>query len=79
MIEVETPTGRRFALIGREPYQRKDGTMTELCVWQSCCVCCGEPYQVRTPGKVRRFEGSKSFLVATCPQHRGKGRRRAKS
>jgi len=75
MITIDTPSGRRFALIGTEPHTRKDGTQTQLCVWQSCCTTCGAPFRVRTSAKVRRYAGSRAFETARCERHRRHGPR----
>jgi hypothetical protein len=39
---VNLPDGRIFTWLAFKPYTRKDGTDTELSIWQSTCFICGE-------------------------------------
>lgn len=39
--------GHRFESFGREPYVRKDGTMSEVLVLWTCCHDCGAGYEIR--------------------------------
>lgn len=70
-ITVRTPDGRRFTEVDVVPYQRLDGTWTNLRVWETECAVCGQVFEVSTPIKVRRFESSKSFQRRNCPDHKG--------
>lgn len=47
--DSHTFKGRVWEAKGAEPYTRKDGTETELVVWQGLCTSCNGPMQVRTP------------------------------
>jgi hypothetical protein len=58
---------RIFRHVGPEPYQRRDGTPTTLSVWQTRCVQCGAPFQIKTPANAR---SSKAFGIVHCPEHR---------
>lgn len=64
---VQTPDGRVFDPVGREPYQRKDGSDTELQVWESLCQVCAAPFVVRTPVD---FGTTQSFGAKHCVDHR---------
>ncbi len=63
---VNTPDGRVFTWQSFKPYTRKDGTDTELSVWQSHCVICGESFTVATP----KAGHSQSFGRKHCEAHR---------
>lgn len=63
---VNMPDGRLFTWLAFKPYTRKDGTDTELSVWQSHCVICGESFTVATPKAGR----SQSFGRKHCEAHR---------
>jgi hypothetical protein len=58
---------RIFHHAGTEPYQRANGTMTTLDVWQTTCVHCGTPFQITTPARARK---SGAFGIVHCPVHR---------
>jgi hypothetical protein len=62
---------RRFTRIALRPYQRRDGTMTALSIWQGTCVKCGAPYQIAAPINA---SGSHAFDTVHCPAHRQRRR-----
>ncbi len=66
--------GRRWVVLGFEPYTRKDGAETELAVWQGCCVKCNGAFNVKSP-RTLVLEYSNSFGAARCPACRAKGRK----
>lgn len=59
-----------YELARTEPYQRRDGTETELIVWQSHCATCGEPFELRTPSKASKFVPNRR-----CQKHKRPGAR----
>ena len=61
---------RLWRRVGTRDHVTRDGRSVVLAVWQSTCVICGDPFEVATPSSVSSVEGSKSFLVTTCPTHR---------
>lgn len=70
MSPIVTKDGRVFVLVGKEPYQRKDGTMTELLVWQTSCAVCDAPFKVTTPFTVTCLGDTKAFGLKHCAKHR---------
>jgi hypothetical protein len=57
---------QHYELVGSEPYTRvRDGSKTELAVWRSACVTCGQPFMVRTPIRCRGFRPTRR-----CELHR---------
>lgn len=60
--------GRTWTLRGREPYTRKDGSRTELLVWETACAVCGGPFQVKTPAALWRL--SQGFAQVHCEAHK---------
>jgi hypothetical protein len=63
---------RTFTQIGERPYQRLDGRMTALAIWQSACVECGTMFQVTTT--IGTTGKSNSFDVVHCLAHRRRRR-----
>lgn len=61
--------GRTWWLRGREPYTRKDGSATELLVWESLCQECLAPFTVRTPSE-GAWQASSSFEAKHCSEHK---------
>lgn len=55
MSTTRIVSGQAYKEVGREPYLRKNGKLTELIVWRSHCAECGEPFEIRTSAKSRRF------------------------
>jgi hypothetical protein len=72
---VTSADGRVFERLGSTPYQRKDGVVVELHVWQGKCVACDQAYRIRATARPSR----KSLAIITCPVHRNQVRRRAKT
>ena len=66
MTDAQTQDGRVFKWLTFEPYTRKDGTETELSVWESACAVCGAPFTVATP----RTGASKAFGRKHCDTHK---------
>ncbi len=64
---VNTPDGRVFTWQSFKPYTRKDGTDTELSVWQASCAICGELFTVTTP----KTGDTKAFYRKHCDIHKG--------
>ncbi|GLI23433.1 hypothetical protein GGQ86_003031 [Xanthobacter flavus] len=53
--------GHEYRYLGQEPHTRRDGSETLLSVWETRCVECGRPFQLRTTllgqgGPTRRCE-----------------------
>jgi hypothetical protein len=69
-MEVIAKSGLVFELVGEEPYQRKDGSMTELRVWRSGCKVCGEAFEAKTPAYAEKYEDSSSFRALHCVKHK---------
>ena len=67
-------SGRRWLAVGFEPYTRKDGTETELAVWQGHCKACNKPFTVRTPAETY-LASSGSFDAARCAECKSAGRK----
>jgi len=63
---VTLPDGRVFTWLAFKPYTRKDGTDTELSVWQSHCAICGAPFTVATP----KAGHTQSFYNKHCTDHK---------
>lgn len=59
--------GRAWVLVGREPYTRKDGTVTELLRWQTPCAVCGTLFEIKTSVA---HETSKAFGAKHCAAHK---------
>jgi hypothetical protein len=59
-----------YELARTEPHIRRDGTETELAVWQSHCAQCGEPFEFRAPSKASKFEPNRR-----CAKHKRPGAR----
>jgi hypothetical protein len=62
--------GQLYELARTEPHTRRDGTKTELTVWRSRCAQCGEPFEVRTPAKSKKFSPNRR-----CHKHKRPGAR----
>jgi len=56
---------QRYDCVGSEPYTRRDGRQTALLVWQTNCPVCGEPFNVRTAAKSRKFQPNRR-----CQKHK---------
>ena len=67
---VEAAKGRVFVLVALRDYTRKDGTHTQVKVWQSTCKRCGEPFEVSTPLAVTSADQSHAFKLLRCEKHR---------
>jgi len=67
METYTAPVGRIWKDVGTVPHTRKDGLSTMLRVWESCCVKCGAPIQVKTPVE---FGRSNSFGTKHCDEHK---------
>jgi hypothetical protein len=65
---TRTFDGQQYELIGGHPHTRLDGTETRLAVWRSHRAACGEPFEMKTPLRLRRFVPNQR-----CPQHRRPG------
>jgi hypothetical protein len=75
VVTSELHGERTFRRVRVEPYQRRDGTIIELAIWEGSCVVCGADFEVGAPVKVNRPDGgSKSFTATTCPAHRLTGK-----
>lgn len=61
ILILEQLRGQRYRLIGMKPHQRQDGTMTELLVWESQCMGCGQDFTVTTSSTVNQY------LTRRCP------------
>ncbi|HNT63771.1 MAG TPA: hypothetical protein PKH90_13065 [Candidatus Desulfobacillus denitrificans] len=77
MAAVRRKEARLFRLVALVPYTRRDGSETELAVWEGACVVCGLPFSVSTPkpnlsGRVI----SKSFERTRCDLHKRPPKRR---
>lgn len=73
MEDVKHPISEKvFTFCGFEPYQRKDGSRTELKLWQTTCKTCNSLFTVKTPIGVKSFLDAKSFQLVNCEKHRGK-------
>jgi hypothetical protein len=73
METVKHPISDRvFTFCGFEPYQRKDGSWTELKVWETMCKTCKQSFRMTTPKGVKGYMDSNNFQLVNCPQHRGK-------
>lgn len=64
--KLNLPDGRVFTWLAMKPYTRKDGTDTELSVWQSACAICDEPFTVATP----KTGNTKAFYRKHCDSHK---------
>jgi hypothetical protein len=60
--------GQEYLLIGCEPHQRQDGTMTTLLVWQTHCAQCSVPFMCRSTVRV-------VSLNRRCQTHKRPGQR----
>lgn len=77
MAAVRRKEARLFRLVALVPYTRRDGSETELAVWEGACVVCGQPFTVSTPkpnpsGRVI----SKSFERTRCDEHKRRPKER---
>jgi hypothetical protein len=45
---AENAAGQRYTLIGREPYERPDGTMSEVLHWRSACRVCKVEFECKS-------------------------------
>lgn len=63
---ITTPDSRVFKWLAFKPYTRKDGTDTELSIWQSACAICGEAFTVATP----KDGTGKAFCRKHCDSHK---------
>lgn len=71
MEDVTHPISDKvFKFCGVEPYQRVDGTWTELNLWETMCETCKKPFTMKTPTKVTHYMDSHTFQLVNCPQHR---------
>ena len=68
-MEIITKSNRKFIHIGYKPHIKKDGTSTELMVWQSSCIDCGENFTVTTPKSTTKENDSNSFYQCRCSNH----------
>lgn len=69
--------GQLFEQVGVDPHTRVDGSRTQLIVWQSACMECGEAFTFRTPIAASKFQPNRR-----CAKHRrpgSKARRKAKA
>jgi hypothetical protein len=44
-LRPEDGDAQDYRLVGQRPYQKADGTVTMLHVWQAACVQCGKPFE----------------------------------
>ena len=65
-MKIEAKDGRIFKLEGEEPYRRKNGSLTFLRLWSSCCAKCGGVLVVKTPTTVTKLKHSSSFGQKHC-------------
>lgn len=59
--------GRLYRCVRIEPYERKDGGLSLLAIWEARCAACGAPYEIATPVSYQR---SKTFERANCDAHK---------
>jgi hypothetical protein len=59
--------GQSYTLIRIKPYERKDGRMSVVLVWQSRCAECGKSFEAST-GR------NPSSWKRRCPEHAIRGR-----
>ncbi|WP_159981897.1 MULTISPECIES: hypothetical protein [unclassified Novosphingobium] len=57
-----------FRLTGFEPYVRRDGSPSELMIWEAACAECGTPIKVKSPLK-------NNGLTRRCVEHSKAGTR----
>lgn len=60
--------GQAYVAVSREPYTRRDGSTTELVVWESLCARCGEPFTFKTPTGASKWQPNRR-----CHEHRRPG------
>lgn len=64
--EVVKFDGHQFKVVGYEAYVRRDGTSSSLIIWNSSCVDCGEPIEVKTAFRSRT-------ITKRCKDHKRRG------
>lgn len=62
--------GQTYLLIGTRAHQRRDGSLTNLDVWQTKCADCGDTFEFSIPSKAKRFEPNRR-----CQKHKRPGQR----
>jgi hypothetical protein len=60
---VTGPTGQAYVLVSREPYERPDGSMSEILHWRSNCRKCGAQF-------VAKAGPTAHGTSIHCPAHR---------
>ena len=64
--------GQRYVSVGSDLYERRDGQIVPIILWQSHCAECGEPFEC--------WSGLRSgTLNRRCPQHHAPGKAVAKA
>ena len=72
-----TYRGQGYDLVGQVPYVRRDGRLTSLLVWSSCCADCGAPFEFKTPASGGRFQPNRRCSAHERPGQRVKGDKRS--
>ncbi len=72
-----TYRGQGYDLVGQVPYVRRDGQLTSLLVWSSCCADCGAPFEFKTPASGGRFQPNRRCSAHKRPGQRVKGDKRS--
>ncbi len=60
--------GQTYEMLGLKDHTRRDGTPSQLAIWRSECMTCGEPFEFNTPAT--RFPESRR-----CSKHAQPGRK----
>jgi hypothetical protein len=68
----QTYHGQHYELVRRDPYTRRDGTLSTLAVWRSHCAQCGEPFELRTPANSSKFVPNRRCQAHKRPGVRAK-------
>lgn len=66
MDDRKTSDGRTFYWLANVPYQRADGSATEVAIWHSKCAVCGAAFSITTPTNGE----SKAFGRKHCDDHK---------
>ncbi|GAC1550099.1 MAG: hypothetical protein NVS2B5_05730 [Beijerinckiaceae bacterium] len=59
-----------YRCVGLQPYTRRDGSQTNLVIWETECPRCGEPFTCLTPIDSSKFQPNRR-----CIRHRRPGQR----
>ena len=58
--------GHPFEVMGYEAYVRRDGTSSSLIVWNTHCVDCGKPIELKTAFRSKT-------ITKRCDEHKRRG------